>query len=201
MGRWTTEVVTGTGRRAYALLLEDVPDLREDADPQLPTPYQDPRTPVKALEDFARGLDRYALERALPDGRSPMPQVVAHFCAASALVREAGVGVALDRVTDESAVGEVERLLRVLASGQWHDLAARLPTRGKPMQEHQRLRAWRRQVPRLLAYTVCLGGIVYAVASSALGVAIASALVTAALTAWDRIVWAPGTVSGPGNRA
>jgi hypothetical protein len=44
-----------------------------------------------------------------------------------------------------------------------------------------------RQVPRLLAYTVCLGSIVYAVASSALSAAIASALVTAALTAWDRI--------------
>ncbi|MFD8916099.1 hypothetical protein [Streptomyces sp. NPDC059575] len=63
MGRWTTEVVTGTGRRAYALLLEDVPDLREAAAPRLPTPYQDPRTPaVKAPQDFARALDHYALE-------------------------------------------------------------------------------------------------------------------------------------------
>ncbi|MCM8555408.1 hypothetical protein [Streptomyces sp. STCH 565 A] len=113
MGRWTTEVVTGTGRRAYALLLEDVPNLREAAAPQLPTPYQDPRTPaVKALQDFARALDHYALERALPDGRSPMPQLAAHFCAASVLVREAGEGVALDRVDSwQRAVGEVERLL------------------------------------------------------------------------------------------
>ncbi|MFD8916100.1 hypothetical protein [Streptomyces sp. NPDC059575] len=121
---------------------------------------------------------------------------MAHFCAASALVREAGEGVALDRVDGwRHAVGEVERLLRVLASGQWHDLAAPLADTEGLLQEHQRRSAWRRQVPRLLAYTVCLGGIVYAVASSALGVAIASALVTAALTAWDRMVWA----SGPGS--
>ncbi len=188
MQRWTTEAVTATVRRAYEALLKPL-EVKGKVPPAV-LPFNSPHVAaVQALEDFAIALERYALERALPDGRNPMPQVVARFSAAAALVRELRDGVELDRLDGaKRALLGVERILRVLASGQLQDLAPGDASADELLHSHRERRAWRQQVLRGSAFTLCLGGIVFALASSAVGVALATAAAVAVVATWDKIL-------------
>lgn len=188
MQRWTTEAVTATSRRAYEALLKPL-EVRGKVPPAA-SPFNSPHVEaVQALEDFAIALERYALERALPDGRNPMPQVVARFSAAAALVRELRDGVELDRLDGaKCALLGVERILRVLASGRLLDLAPGDASAEELLHSHRERRAWRQQVLRGSAFTFCLAGIVFALASSAVGVALATAAAVAVVATWDKIL-------------
>nr|WSZ97276.1 hypothetical protein OH820_17870 [Streptomyces sp. NBC_00857] len=188
MQRWTTEMVTATARRAYEALLK--PLEVSGKEPSTESPFNSPQVPaVRSLEDFATALERYAVQRALPDGRNPMPQVVAQFSSAAALVRGLRDGVELDRVDGaKRALLEVQRILKVLASGQIQDLAPGNVPADELLHSHRERRAWRRQVLRGVAFTLCLAGIVFALASSALGVALATAAAAGLVAAWDKIL-------------
>ncbi|MFF2975020.1 hypothetical protein ACFVS5_16280 [Streptomyces albidoflavus] len=188
MQRWTTEAVTATARRAYEALLKPL-EVKGKVPPAA-SPFNSPHVAaVQALEDYAIALEKYALERALPDGRNPMPQVVARFSAAAALVRELRDGVELDRLDGaKRALLGVERMLRVLASGQLQDLAPDDASADELLHSHRERRAWRQQLLRGSAFTLCLGGIVFALASSAVGVALATAAAVAVVAIWDKIL-------------
>jgi hypothetical protein len=141
------------------------------------------------LEDFAVALERYAVQRALPDGRNPMPQVVTRFAAAASRLRELRDGIELDRTDGaKRALLEVERILKVLASGRLLDLAADDTSADGLLQGHRERRAWRQQILRGCAFTLCLAGIVFALASSAIGVALATAVAAGAVATWDKIL-------------
>ncbi|SCE04699.1 hypothetical protein GA0115253_1027934 [Streptomyces sp. Termitarium-T10T-6] len=188
MQRWTTEAVTVTVRRAYEALLK--PLELEGREPPRASPFNAPHVAaVRALEDFAIALERYAVQRALPDGRNPMPQVVARFATAAALVRELRDGVELDRIDGaKHALLEVERILKVLASGRLQDLASGDVSADGLLQSRRERRAWRQQMLRGSAFTLCLAGIVFALASSAVGVALATAAAAGLVVTWERIL-------------
>ncbi|MGW1283037.1 hypothetical protein ACWD4N_04785 [Streptomyces sp. NPDC002586] len=188
MQRWTTEAVTVTVRRAYEALLQPLEVTGKE--PPTESPFNSPHVAaVRALEDFAIALERYAMQRALPDGRNPMPQVVARFSVAAALVRELRDGVELDRIDGaKRALLEVERILKVLATGQLHDLAPGDISADGLLHSHRERRAWRQQVLRGSAFTLCLAGIVFALASSAVGVALATAAAAGLVATWDKIL-------------
>ncbi|WDN53018.1 hypothetical protein [Streptomyces clavuligerus] len=188
MRRWTTEAVTVTVRRAYEALLQPLEVTGKE--PPMVSPFNSPHVvAVRALEDFAIALERYAVQRALPDGRNPMPQVVARFAAAAALVRELGEGVELDRIDGaKRALLEVERMLKVLASGRLQDLAPGAVSADGLLHSHRERRAWRQQALRGSAFTLCLAGIVFALASSAVGVALATAAAAVVVTIWGNIL-------------
>ncbi|MER5257474.1 hypothetical protein [Streptomyces sp. NPDC002855] len=188
MQRWTTEAVTVTARRAYEALL--IPLEVTGKEPPAGSPFNSPHVAaVQALEDFAIALERYAVQRALPDGRNPMAQVVARYAAAATLVRGLRDGVELDRIDGpKRALLEVERILGVLASGQLQDLAPGEASADGLLHSHRERRAWRQQVLRGVAFTLCLAGIVFALASSAVGVALATAAAAGAVATWDKIL-------------
>lgn len=188
MQRWTTEAVTVTVRRAYEALLQPLEVTGKE--PPTVSPFNAPHVAaVRALEDFAIALERYAVQRALPDGHSPMPQVVARFAAAAALVRELRDGVELDRIDGaKRALLEVERILKVLASGRLQDLSPGDVSADGLLHSHRERRAWRQQVLRGAAFTLCLAGIVFALASSAVGVALATAAAAGLVATWDKIL-------------
>ncbi len=188
MQRWTTEAMTVTVRRAYEALLQPLEVTGKE--PPTASPFNSPHVAaVQALEDFAIALERYAVQRALPDGRNPMPQVVARFAAAAALVRELRDGVELDRIDGaKRALLEVERILKVLASGRLQDLAPGDVSADGLLHSHRERRAWRQQVLRGSAFTLCLAGIVFALASSAVGVALATAAAAGLVVTWDKIL-------------
>lgn len=188
MQRWTTEAVTVTARRAYEALLQPLEVTGKE--PPTATPFNSPHVAaVRALEDFAIALERYAVQRALPDGRNPMPQVIARFSAAAALVRELRDGVELDRIDGaKRALLEVERILKVLSSGRLHDLAPGGESGDGLLHSHRERKAWRQQVLRGAAFTLCLAGIVFALASSAVGVALATAVAAGLVVTWDKIL-------------
>ncbi|MFI6473975.1 hypothetical protein ACIBL5_27365 [Streptomyces sp. NPDC050516] len=188
MQRWTTESVTVTARRAYEALLKPLEVTGKE--PLTASPFNSPHVAaVRALEDFAIALERYAVQRALPDGRNPMPRVIARLSAAAALVRELRDGVELDRIDGpKRALLEVERILKVLAIGQLQDLAPEDESGDGLLHSHRERRAWRQQVLRGVAFTLCLAGIVFALASSAVGVALATALAAGLVATWDKIL-------------
>ncbi|WP_246593929.1 hypothetical protein [Streptomyces auratus] len=188
MQRWTTEAVTVTARRAYEALLQ--PLEITGMEPLTASPFNAPHVAaVRALEDFAVALERYAVQRALPDGRTPMPRVIARFSAAAALVRELRDGVELDRLDGpKRALLEVERILKVLASGRLQDLAPEDEPGDGLLHSHRERRAWRQQVLRGATFTLCLAGIVFALASSAVGVALATAAAAGLVATWDKIL-------------
>ncbi len=188
MQRWTTEAVTVTVRRAYEALLQPLEVTGKE--PPTASSFNAPHVAaVRALEDFATALERYAVQRALPDGRNPMPQVVARYAAAAALVRELRDGVELDRIDGaKRALLEVERILKVLASGRLQDLSPGDVSADGVLHSHRERRAWRQQVLRGAAFTLCLAGIVFALASSALGVALATAAAAGLVATWDKIL-------------
>ncbi|MFE7626502.1 hypothetical protein [Streptomyces sp. NPDC057509] len=188
MQRWTTEAITVTVRRAYEALLQPLEVTGKE--PPTASPFNSPHVAaVQALEDFAIALERYAVQRALPDGRNPMPQVVARFAAAAALVRELRDGVELDRIDGaKRALLEVERILKVLASGRLQDLAPGDASADGLLHSHRERRAWRQQALRVSAFTLCLAGISFALASSAVGVALATAAAAGLVATWDKIL-------------
>ncbi len=121
--RWTSELVTATGRRAYLALLSDA-----HATGRLPTgsfPFHSPHVPaVKALGAFASALEQYALARIVPDGH-PMPEVAAKYSGAATKLRKLRSGLELDRVEGRvDALIEVHRILEVLASGRIRGISA-----------------------------------------------------------------------------
>ncbi|MEU5434683.1 hypothetical protein AB0G73_15095 [Streptomyces sp. NPDC020719] len=188
MQRWTTEAVTSAARRAYEALLQPLETAGKE--PPAASPFHSPHVAaVQALEDFAIALERYALQRALPDGRNPMPRVVARLSAAAALVRDLRDGVELDRIDGgKRALLEVERLLKVLASGRLQDLApGDVPADGL-LRCHWERRVWRQQALRGAAFTLCLAGVVFALASSAMGVALATVAAAGIVATWDKIL-------------
>ncbi|MEV1019765.1 hypothetical protein [Streptomyces sp. NPDC050264] len=188
MQRWTTEAVTLTARRAYEALLQPLEVTGNE--PLTASPFNSPHVrAVRALNDFAIALERYAVQRALPDGRNPMPRVIAQFSAAAAIVRELRDGVELDRIDGpKRALLEVERMLKVLASNQFQDLAPATESGDGLLHSHRERRAWRQQVLRGAAFTLCLTGIVFALASSAVGVALATAVAAGLVATWDKIL-------------
>ncbi|MEE4585270.1 MULTISPECIES: hypothetical protein [Streptomyces violaceusniger group] len=196
--RWTTEIVAATARRAYLALLNP-PDV-SGREPSSEAPFNSPQvTAVRALEEFAIALEKYAMQRALPDGRNPMPQVVAQYSSAAALVRELRDDVELDRIDGaKRALLEVERILKVLASGRMQDLAPNNVAAGDLLRSHHERKAWRGQMLRGLAFTLCLAGIVFALASSAVGIALATAAAAGLVAAWDKILRI--SVDPDGNR-
>lgn len=77
-----------------------------------------------------------------------------------------GTGVELDRLDGaKRALLGVERILKVLASGQLQDLAPGDASADELLHSHRERRAWRQQVLRGSAFTLCLAGIVFALAS------------------------------------
>ncbi|WP_234024994.1 MULTISPECIES: hypothetical protein [unclassified Streptomyces] len=82
----------------------------------------------------------------------------------------------------------MERILNVLASGRMQDLAPGDASPDELLRSLKERKAWRRQVARGTAFTLCLAGIVFALASSAIGVALATAAAAGAVAAWDKIL-------------
>ncbi|CAM3649143.1 hypothetical protein STAL104432_26980 [Streptomyces albus] len=186
--RWTTETVTATVRGAYEALL--MPLEASGKEPPTASPFNSPHVgAVRSLEDFATALERYAVQRALPDGRNPMPQVVARYSAAASLVRQLRDEVELDRIDGaKRALREVERILSVLASGQMQNLAPGEASADDLLRSHRERKAWRQQVLRGAAFTLCLAGIIFALASSAVGVALTTAAAAGVVAAWEKIL-------------
>ncbi|MGW3956843.1 hypothetical protein ACWEKM_39425 [Streptomyces sp. NPDC004752] len=188
MQRWSTEVVTARARGAYEALLE--PLAVSGVEPPKELPFQAPQaSAVQALDGLALALEQYALQRALPDGRNPMPQVVAHFSSAAALVRELRDSVELDRPDGgKRALLEMQRILKILADGRMRAFAPDQAASDALLQRRQQRQSLRRQMLRGLAFTLCLAGIVFALASSAVGVAMATAAAAGAVASWDKIL-------------
>ncbi|MFD4522752.1 hypothetical protein ACFWP7_02190 [Streptomyces sp. NPDC058470] len=188
MQRWTTDIVTARARGAYEALLK--PLAVPGCEPPGELSFRAPQvSAVQALEGFAIALEQYALQRALPDGRTPMPQVVAHYSSAAAFVRELRDGVELDRPDEgKRALLEMERILKILADGRMRDFAPDHVASEVLLERRQQRQARRRQVLRLVAFTVCAAGIgaVFTLASSALGIAIVTAVAAVVAASWDR---------------
>lgn len=189
MQRWTTEVVTAAASRSYEALL--VPFEASGREPSGKEPFHSPHiSAVHALEDLARALEKYAVKRALPDGRNPMPQVVRHYAAAATHVRTLRDGIELDRTDDgrQQAIGEVGRLLTVLAGPNLRDLVSVVGDDENLLSEHRARTAWRRQTLALTVFTLVLGGIVAALAlsSSGLGVAVATVAAAFVVATWAK---------------
>ncbi|MDI3407694.1 hypothetical protein [Streptomyces cavernicola] len=193
MRRWTTDTLTSTGRRSYEALLK--PFETSGPEPLGDAPFHARHIPaVRALEDFARALERYAVERALPDGSSPMPQVVARYTAAAAHVRDLRDGVELDRVDGRKrALLEVERLLKVLAGPRLLDLAPSVADADSMLTRHHARRAWRRQTLVLVVFTLGLASVVgaLAVSESAIGAAVAAVAATFLVASWAKYFGLP----------
>ncbi|MBA2810181.1 hypothetical protein E0500_022975 [Streptomyces sp. KM273126] len=188
MQRWTTEIVTARARGAYEALLK--PLAVAGCEPLREFPFRAPHvSAVRALEGFAIALEQYALQRALPDGRTPMPQVVAHYSSAAAFVRELRDGVELDRPDEgKRALLEMERILKILTDGRMRDFAPDHAASEHLLERRQQRQARRRQALRLAAFTVCAAGtgVVFALASPALGIAIVTAVAAVVAASWDR---------------
>ncbi|MFK0143111.1 hypothetical protein [Streptomyces murinus] len=186
--RWTTGIVTARARGAYEALLK--PLTVAGWEPLRELPFHGPQvSAVQALEGLALALEQYALQRALPDGRTPMPQVVAHYSSAAALVRELRDGVELDRPDEgRRALLETERILKILADGRMRDFTPDHATSEALLERRQQRQARRRQVLRLAAFTVCAAGTgaVFALASPALGIGIVTAIAAVVAASWDR---------------
>jgi hypothetical protein len=114
---------------------------------------------------------------------------MARFSAAATLVRKFRDGVELDRIDGaKRALLEVERILNVLASGRLQDLTLGDVFADGLLHSYRERRAWRQQVLRGAAFTLCLAGIVFALASSAVGVALATAVAAGLVATWDKIL-------------
>ncbi|MDG4857360.1 hypothetical protein P8605_04175 [Streptomyces sp. T-3] len=205
MRRWTTDVVTASARRAHEALL--VPFVVTGADPEVrreETSFHSPHIhAVRALEDFARALERYAVQRALPDGTNPMPKVVAHYAAAAAHVRELRDGLELDRDDGrKQALLGVEQMLKVLAGPRPQDLpTANVDTVGLLDIHHER-RSRRRQMVILTVFTLLLAGLVAALVMSAstLGVTVAAAVTAFVVACWGQVLGLVPGRDGSGPR-
>lgn len=188
MQRWTTEIVTARARGAYEALLK--PPVTLGCEPPNAFPFRAPQvSAVEALEGLAASLEHYALQRALPDGRTPMPQVVAHYSSAAAFVRELRDGVELDRPDEgKRALLEMERILKILADGRMRDFAPDHVASEVLLKRRQQHQVRRRQVLRLAAFTVCAAGVgaIFALASQTLGIAIVTAVAAVVAASWDR---------------
>jgi len=199
--RWTTDIVTATARRSYEALLKPFhPTVTLDDD----EPYQSPHiAALRALEDCAHALERYAVQRALTGRGTPMPQVVAHYTAAAVRVRELRDAVELDRQGGRGdALLEIERMLKVLASPRVSDLAPARADIEDFLDNHQQRRVRRRQALTLVIYTLALAAIVTAVSAMAspLGVAVATVAATLVLTSWAKVVGIPFGQEGNSSR-
>lgn len=200
MQRWTTEIVTARARAAYEALLKPIAATGEES-PQDPFRASQVEA-ARALEGFAVALEEYSSRRALPDGRTPMPQVVAHYSAAAAVVRELRDGVELDRLDGEKrALREVERILKILAEGRMRDFAADHASSEALLEGRQQQQVRRRNILHLAAFTVCAAGsgAVFSLASPALGVGILTAVAAVVASSWDRSLQA--SASGTGTRS
>ncbi|MFE0134645.1 hypothetical protein ACFWY6_24235 [Streptomyces sp. NPDC059037] len=200
MRRWTTEIVTTTARRSYEELL--APFERSDREPQGEEPFHSPHIPaVHALEDFARALEKYALKRALPDGRRPMAQVVRHYAAAAAHARSLRDGVELDREDGrKQALIEVERMLTVLAGTNLRDLAPISNDEESLLRTHRERTVWRRQTLALVMFTLTLVGIVAALtlSSTPIGAGVATVAATFVVASWGKNFGLPTDQAGGG---
>ncbi|MDC7338497.1 hypothetical protein [Streptomyces lydicus] len=188
MQRWTTEVVSTTARRSYEALL--APFQTSGAEPETEQPYHAPHIPaVRALEDFALSLEKYAVKRALPDGQNPMPQVVRQYAAAAAHIRTLRDGIELEREDGrKQALLEVERMLTVLAGPNLRDLVSVNIDDESLLSAHRDRTVTRRRTLTLAIFTLALVGIVTALllSSSALGVAVATVVTTFVVASWGK---------------
>lgn len=201
--RWSTDTLTNTARRTYESLLDPfkVTGNQPDKDG---TPYHSPHVAaVRNLDDFARALERYAVQRALPDGRTPMPRVVAQYVSAAELVRELRDAVELDREDGRKrALLEVERMLNVLASPRLLDLAPSVEDAESALTQHQAHGAWRGQTLGLVSFTLVLASMTGALAwlSPTLGAVVATASATFLVTPWGRKFGIFGSQNNGGER-
>ncbi|MFF5425781.1 MULTISPECIES: hypothetical protein [unclassified Streptomyces] len=187
MQRWTTECVTTTVRRAYEALL--VPFEAAGPEPRADRPYQAPHIPsVEALSGFARALEEYAVSRALPDRRNPMPLVVRHCSAAASHVRVLRDGLELEGESSrEQVLREVERMLEALAHSRLNDLAP-AGEEETLLDVHRDRTTRRRQTAVLAIFTLALGLISCALllSSPALGIAVTTVVATFIVASWGR---------------
>ncbi|WP_257980320.1 hypothetical protein [Streptomyces sp. CB02959] len=188
MQRWTTEVVTATARRSYEALLDCFETT--GAQPTGGQPYHSLHIPaVRALEDFARALEKYATKRALPDSRNPMPQVVRIYAAAAAHVRTLRDEVELDREDGrKQALLEVGRMLTVLAGPNLRDLVTVNSDDESLLDAHRDHTTWQRQTLTLAIFTLALTGVVVVLALSwaEVGAAVATVIATFVVASWGR---------------
>ncbi|MCM2428561.1 hypothetical protein [Streptomyces sp. RKAG337] len=189
MQRWTTEVVTTTARRSYMALL--VPFQTSGPEPGTSgSPYHSPHIPaVRALNDFALSLEKYAVKRALPDGQEPMPRIVRHYATAAAHVRTLRDGVELEREDGrKQALREIGRMLTVLAGPNLNQLVPANSDDESLLNAHRDRTVRRRQILTLVIFTLMLAGIASALilSSSALGVAVATVVAAFVVASWGK---------------
>ncbi|MFD8087242.1 hypothetical protein ACFV4F_36760 [Kitasatospora sp. NPDC059722] len=186
--RWTTSII---GTHAYESLVKLIDPFRMGVEPSSIRPFEPPHTEaVRSLENLATALERYALQRALPDGRTPMPDVVQEYATAAALVRKLRGGVELDGETGRIAArDEIQHLVECLADNRIRDIARQSANELEPIQAdfveaHRRRRRDRRQLITLVIFTAVAAGTIAILALAGLAEAALAAIATALVALW-----------------
>lgn len=194
MQRWTTDVATSTARRAYEALLTRYE--HSGPSPRTKEPFHSPHiTAVRALDDFARALEKYAVQRALPDGKDPMPKVVSRYAAAATRIRGLRDEVELNRDDGrKQALRTLEEMLKILSGSRPGDIAPDEETTQDLLNSHSDRGSWRRQTLRLTAFTLTIFGVVSVLrltGVSAIGITVASASAVYIVGSWGKNLGIP----------
>lgn len=153
--RWTTWAMSGNARRAFGTLL--VPMRRGDEDDDVCTfGFRPPQAPaVRGLENLAYSMEHYALKRALPNGRTPMVDVVRIYGAVAQDMRSLRDAVEIGREDErDHALREVRRVIEVLASGSVRSLATPIEDASVLQQESTQRRNRMRRGLIVMLFTV-----------------------------------------------
>ncbi|MGA5130470.1 hypothetical protein ACPCTO_11740 [Streptomyces olivoreticuli] len=179
--RWTTCVISGNACRALKSLIEPFESSSSDA-----VVFQ-PRhaSVVRALENFALSMEQYAVRRALPNGSTPMLEVVKIYGGAASSVRSLRDAVEIDREGGrQQALTEVKRMIEVLASSSVRDLAPPDEAATVLLDQNTRKKERRRQLTILVLFTVVGALLCLVLVKAGLTEAVAGVVVTAVLGAW-----------------
>ncbi|MGW1052026.1 hypothetical protein [Streptomyces sp. NPDC002521] len=201
--RWSTWAVSSNARRAFLALIKPFgsanqestatdPD-RTDTDQDSTTFRPSQVTAVRELENLALSMERYAIQRALPDGRTPMPEVVKVYGSAALSMRALRETVEVDREdAREQALREVRRIIEVLASpGSVRGLAEPNEDALELLQQNSQRGSRRRRSLIVLLFTVVAGLLAFVLVKAGLPES-AAAVIAALITIWTGHLRLPG---------
>lgn len=187
--RWSTWAVSSNARRAFLALSRSFAHSDEGK-----IAFQPSQAPaVRELENLASSMERYAIQRAFPDGRTPMAEVVKVYGSAAMAMRSLRDTIEVDREdAREQTLREVRRVIELLASQRSvRGLAPLNDDALELLQQGSQSETRRRRSLVVLLFTIVAGLLTFVLVKAGLSEA-AAAVIAAVLTIWTAHLRLPG---------